>query len=365
MSPRVLQVFLVFLGVAWGRLAPSVSAEPAAGSAAFFSERYSLYDISPQASDNPVVARAADDSFTITRAEFRGFLASTERGDPALLDEKQKRQWLNDLIAEHLLLSRAYAERLDQLPKVVDMMAETQRLLLKKALINRELGDRPKTDDAFDQKSKELEETFFRAHPIEVSGDALVRLKGDLRRPYSEIHDAQSNAKPGEPLARSKERVVTEEEFVTALREGTIGPVDEQELKNAVMAFARERLGDEFVVDEARRRGLDRADDVCRALQLNRNTLVYMEVNNRLMEEARKSFAALKNPEAEMKTWFEANRAMIVHRDRSDQPLALSWEKDREVIQDWFMEHLRDEARRRAAEPWRSELKIEVNDKNL
>jgi hypothetical protein len=337
-----------------------------------------LYDMTPVSETNPVIVRVRECGIEIPLSEFQAYVKSTvppkpgaDSAKPGPLTLAQKRRYLNELIDDHFLLWDGYRQKADQTARLREILKNTETMLLQETLIKEEVIDKARTPEEYQSLSRQLLEKIFEKTDITISNEARDELNAAARRsleltnapPDSEEVMTPQNRK--RPLAKSKTFTLTTGDVLERYLQ--IRPDRRPDLakQDGLVAMLKALLGEQLLIDEARARGLEKSPHVLEMLQLNRNTLVRMYAVDQVMAQA---VARMKAPDLDdrLRSWFNSNlKTRYMWKDNGGQEHIVSFERERESIQNDYFDALNERLRLERIVSLREERKAEIDERCL
>src|ERR1700722_1996078 len=136
-----------------------------------------IFDFTPISTTNPVVARIGH-SIEIPASEYLAYQkAEHESTIKNKLELTQKKEILNDLIDQYLLVDEAYRIGADKHSGFTTRMEFTRTMLLSEFLVAQEVDAKAKTAEEYNNLLDKLQNRLFDAATINVSIEDYDKLK--------------------------------------------------------------------------------------------------------------------------------------------------------------------------------------------
>jgi hypothetical protein len=289
-----------------------------------------LYDFTPVSETNPVLAKVIEPAIEIPESEFRAYVASEalqRRVRPLSLAEK--RDALNRLVDDHLLVAEGYAQKADQDRQVVELLKATESALVEELLLRRELTEKAKSHEEYEALSLALRQRLFDQAKVRVAPAAYEKLKAaaaHLNRvdhedakaeaagktttggdESDELPDGLSEQERALPLATGDGVTARLGDVLQAYAEVPVEDRGDLSRPEKLAEILRDVLADGLVVAEAYREGIQNSDIVKRKVQLNRNALVRQWV----LVQAASKFSTSSDSGVGLKAWYEAHQKTL------------------------------------------------------
>lgn len=325
-----------------------------------------LFNMSPVSPDNPALARVEELGIVIPVSEFlaymsmEGPLEETAR----LLTFDNKRKCLERLIDEHLLLWNARRQHWDQSAEVVNKVKGTRSMMLIETLEKEEIISKSPSLEKQEQLGRELLERCFEKVPVFVSEENYEKLKAELQI-------VRANGKTGtiEPdllkagLARCKLGTVTLSDFLSCYSGMKERP--DLETREGVTEVLKLLLRNALFIAEAEEKGLHLSRAFREGLQINRNVLTRFYFQDRLTDKA---IARTKEASylQRLRGWYQSElERRYTYKDKQGVRTTVSFETQREIIENDFFQILKEEARSEAVAELRQGRTITIDEKAL
>ncbi len=360
-----------------------LAAGPIFAAAPVVEDLHRLYDLSFVSATNPVVVSVKDYQIEIPLSEFKAYLASDlvyTNGKSGPLTPAEKRQYLEQLLDEHFLLYAAYQKKADQAPGVVEMLKNTQNMLLEEAILQRDVMSKAKSQEEYDQMCKTLRHRLFEKTDVHVSGEAYDKFKAAAVRitkaeellvkteSTNELSPDVDGLKPEErrsSLATCKVGMVSIGDALQAYSQQPLTNRPNVNDKDAFIHLLEEMYGEGLLVEEARATGLEKSSLVREKLQLNRNVLSRMWFLDQITAQAS---AEMKKPgtEEKLKQWHKDHlKSLYTYQDENGKEKVGSFEEDHDRVQDDYFQDVQDRLRADAIQALRKGHKIVVDEQQL
>jgi hypothetical protein len=152
-----------------------------------------LFDFTPVSTNNPIVARIGG-SLEIPVSEYLAYRKAEHLSTITnTLDLNQKKELLNGLIDQYLLVDEACRTGADQHPGFTSRMDYTRTIMLSDFLVAQEVEAKVKTADEYNQLLENLKNRLFDAATIDVSIGDYDKLKIAARELHAPRPPLESN----------------------------------------------------------------------------------------------------------------------------------------------------------------------------
>ncbi len=283
-----------------------------------------IFDFTPVSRTNPVLARI-NGSNSISESEFVAYRKAEHLSTiNEHLTLNRKKEILNDLIDEYLLIDAAYQSGADQHPEFVKRMDFTRTLILSDFLVSEEVEAKAKTGEEYNKLLDELQNRLFDAATIDVSVQSYDVLKNAAK----EV-DAIGTPGKGESTVGAKARGIVEKmtDTVLARYNGEVVTVKEilavyiplhvprprLETEDDLVKLLKPLIVPELMAAEAKMRGMESLPAFQNKIVENRNALLRIYMHGLINTEANQQLAA-PNLDVRIKSWYHENaRKYAVH----------------------------------------------------
>ncbi|MDB6018422.1 MAG: hypothetical protein JWR19_2911 [Pedosphaera sp.] len=272
-----------------------------------------LFDFTPVSTNNPIVARIGG-SLEIPVSEYLAYRKAEHLSTITnTLDLNQKKELLNGLIDQYLLVDEACRTGADQHPGFTSRMDYTRTIMLSDFLVAQEVEAKVKTADEYNQLLENLKNRLFDAATIDVSIGDYDKLK---------IAAREINATGASPSSSPKIRTLLENmsDSVLARYNGTAitvkqvlaiyaplhAPRPPLESNDDLINLLKPLIVPELMAAEARRLGIESQPAFQNKLIENRNALLRIHMRGLIEAQANQE---LKAPglDQRIQSWYQQN----------------------------------------------------------
>lgn len=350
------------------------------GANAAVEDLHRLYDFTPVSATNPVLA-SAKGAFAIPVSEYRGCLQSEvvfTQGKSGPLTMAEKRDLLEKLLDDHLLLWAGWQKNADQKPEVAQMLKSTQNMLLVEAMTQQEVGAKAHSPEEYRKLLDALQQRVFDQTDIHVFLEAYTKLKAAAKKanqtdaisvtnqiPANESPDGLTPQEREMPLATCKVATVTIGDVLEQYVQGPLADRPDLDKQDVLIGMLKQMLADPLLAAKARETGLDKSDFVREKMQLNRNVLTRMWYLDQITAQAT---AEMKKPgnEQRLKQWYQANlKTLYTDKDESGKEQVVSFEGQHDRIGNDYFEDLQSRLRAETIQNMRKSHKVFVDERQL
>jgi len=330
------------------------------------------FDFTPLSRTNPALARI-NTSIAIPVSEFLAYQKAEHLSTlKEHLDSAKKKEILNDLIDEYLLVDEAYKAGADRNPEFSKRMEFTRTLIFSDLLVTDEVETKAKTGEEYNKLLGQLEDRLFDAATIDVSVQAYDVLKNAAK----EI-DALGPPGKGESTVGAKAHEILEKmaDTVLARYNGEVVTVKEILAVYIPLHVPRPRLETEddlvkmlkplivpaLMAAEAKRRGMEALPAFQEKIIENRNALLRIYVHGMVNGEANRQLTA-PNLDARMKSWYRQNAKQYAVRGADGAETIPAYETIKARLESDYSEDLRDRIRMEKLRALRKTCDIQINE---
>ena len=337
-----------------------------------------IYDFSPVSDDNPVLVKI-NQSIEIPISEYLAYQRAehlnTTTNQIAL---EQKKELLDGLIGEYLLVDEAYRLNADQHPGFTSRMKYTRTIMLSDFLVQQEVHSKATNADDYNRRLDELQARLFDEATIDVSIGDYDKLKDAARKINAVDTDAtRANAVgygsaaslakmrdimqslPDSVLARYNGTPITVKQ-VLAIYAPLRPPRPPLKTNDDLVNLLKPMIVPELMAAEAARRGIENQPEFRNKIIENRNALLRIYMHGMIESEAA---AKLDVPDLEnqMKTWFlqNTNRFAIPTPDGGKR--IPTYEEVHKRIEGDYSIEVRDQLQAEKIRALRQSHKIEID----
>ncbi len=361
-------------------LISTVTDGPAAEPAAALPPSSRIFDTAPVSEQNPIIARIKDCNIEIPLGEFRAYVAGEgmppDKSGP--LTTQEKRDALNKLIDEHLLLWSAYQAGSHQAPGYLDSVENTRRMLLQEILEAQETG-KAQTPEESARLAAALRKQLFDKADIVVATEAYEDAKKaskKLRLPENYVAKAGEELPDNplidipeqilnQPLARWNKVTVAIGDFLSAYAQKPPAERPNIATQEGAIQILRELLEPVMMIAEAEARGLDRSETMRDKLELNRSALLRFHVQDQITAEAVKRNEA-PGQAARVRQWYGAQaKTRYTFKEADGKEKVLKFDEEKERIENDYFEHVMLQVRAEKLRTLREGKEIVIDEKRL
>ncbi len=283
-----------------------------------------IYDFTPVSDSNPVVVKIGQ-SIEIPVSEYLAYQRAEHLNTTTnQLDRQQKKELLDGLIGEYLLVDEACRLGADEHPGFTSRMKYTRTIMLSDFLVEQEVHSKATNAEDYNRRLDDLQNRLFDAATIDVSIGDYDRLKAAARKinavdtdstltnavsygnaaSLAKIRDIMRST-PDSVLARYNGTPITVKQ-VLAVYAPLRPPRPPLETNDDLVNLLKPMIVPELMADEAARRGIENQPEFQNKLIENRNALLRIYMHGLIESE---SAAKLDVPDLEkqMKAWFLEN----------------------------------------------------------
>ena len=299
------------------------------GSAQEIGEGRRLFDFTPVSKDNPVLARIGD-SVKIPVSEYLAYQKAEHLSTAHdKLSSAQKKEMLNDLIGEYLLVDEAYRIGADKRPGITSRMKYTRTFLLSDFLVVQEVGKKAATAEEYNKLLQNLQNRLFEAATIDVSIEAYDKLK-NLAKEINALSGKTPSSAPSEsvsptspsPSAKIGEMIEKMPDSVLARYNGTPVMVNQLAAIYSTLQLPRPRLETnedlivlikpliipELMAAEAVKQGIEKLPDFQNKITQNQNALLRIYMHGLIKAQTNKELEVSSSDlEKKMRAWYRQN----------------------------------------------------------
>lgn len=272
-----------------------------------------LLDFTPVSATNPIVARI-DGAVEIPLSEYHTYQRAEHLSTlKNQLDLAQKKEILNDLIDEYLLVDEACRSGADKHPGFTNRMEFTQTLILSDLLVTQEVASKAKTAGEYDKLLADLQNRLFDAATIDVSVQAYDKLKIAAKE-INEVSETSS------PSAKIRELIWELPDFVLARYNGiqiTVkqilaiyaplhAPRPQLETNQDLINILKPLIVPELLAAEARRRGMEALPAFQNKVIENQNALLRIYMHGVIAAQANRELH-VPDLDGRIRSWYAQN----------------------------------------------------------
>jgi hypothetical protein len=328
-----------------------------------------IYDFTPVGPSNPIVAAVDDCWIQIPVGELRGHLsAELDDEERQSLTPEGKRQQLDRLIDEHLILMDAYRQKADQSERAVAMLAQTRKMLLGEYLAAKEIDAKATRADEQDRLRRQLVGRAFERATISVSNEGYAALQQAVKvlAAHADTEDPARlaaglpQALRTRPLATFDDTNVTVADAAAvylSLPAKTRPALDSHQ---GLEALLQHLLEYELLAAEAVAQGIDRTRPFLEKVELNRTAIVRMWSRDHLAQRVRQRLSA-PGLESRLHAWHAAHAlTRYTFKDADGKDRVLPFAGNEERIRSDYSDALREEMRAEEARLLRQGHRIAI-----
>jgi hypothetical protein len=353
-----------------------------------------LFDFTPVSTNNPVVARISH-SIEIPVSEYLTYQkADHESTVKSKLDLAQKKEILNDLIDEYLLVDEACRIGADKHPGFTSRMKFTRTMLLSDFLIAQEVDAKSKTAEEYNNLLDKLQKRLFDAATINVSIEDYDKLKLAAKeidaadKPSSQSNsgaDAQKTASsakekireimenmPDSVLARYSDTTMTNNMPVTndtaitvkevlAVYSNLHAPRPPLETDDDLVSIIKPFIMPPLMADEAIKQGIEALPAFQNKVIENQNALLRIYMHGVIEAQANKELNA-PGLDKRIKAWYRQNAAQYAVQAADGVKTIPPCEEIHKRVEGDYSVDVRDRIQADEVRVLRKTHHIEIND---
>jgi len=353
-----------------------------------------IFDFTPISTTNPIVARI-DGSIEIPVSEYRTYQkAEHESTVKEKLNLAQKKEILNDLIDEYLIVGEACRIGADKRPGFTSRMEFTHMMLLSDFLVAQEVTTKAKTAEEYNNLLDKLQNRLFDAATINVSIGDYDKLKQaakeinetDQPSPRSNSGaDAQkpaSSAKakirkimedmPDSVLARYSDATMTNNVSATngtvitvkevlAVYSNLHAPRPPLETDDDLVKMIKPFIMPPLMADEAIKQGIEALPAFQNKVIENRNALLRIYMHGVIAAQANKELNA-PGLDKRIKSWYQQNAAQYAVQAPDGVKTMPTYEKIQKRVEGDYSVDLRDQIQARKVRALRKAQTVEIDE---
>jgi hypothetical protein len=331
-----------------------------------------LYDFKPLSPANPAVARVDGCAIVIPLSEFQGHLGTEVLPEQRVsLTRDDKKEQLEKLIDEHLLLEDAYRAKADEVEGIVNTLNGTRKMLLGEFLTAREVDARAKTGPDQIRLRKQLLDRAFQKAQIVVSNEGHAAL-GTAAGRFSGARVDPGDAVAGLPeelrersLATFQDTSITVGHALRGYLQTPEGSRPDIRTREGLTELLKQILEQDVLAMEATAQGIDRTRPYLEKVEQNRSALVRMWSQDRSAARARQQ---MESPEIHdrLRHWYREWRdTRYTYKDEQGKPKVLPFEGNEESIRNDYYDALRDRVRAEDGKALRKGRSITIDEAAL
>jgi hypothetical protein len=340
-----------------------------------------LYDMTPVAEANPVIARVVDCKIEIPASEFRAFAGSELRYTPnshGTLSLAEKQALLQKLIGEHFLLWNGYEQKADQSEGIKTMLKQTLEMVLQETMTQKEVIAKVARPQDYERRYDEVIGAFFEQLNVTVSNEAFTAFKAAANQlglaappnaPVAAFVPSGLDTLPSEiahrKLARCRLGTVTIRDALEALSQLPPARRPNLEHTESLSVILRHLMRNVLLADAARARGYENLPEVIANVQINRNVLTRMYALDQITARA---VAMTKEPDhgKRVEEWYRCRlKDMYTAKDADGAEHMMSLAGDRETIENDYFDDLQERLRAETIATLRRSHSVKIDDRVL
>ena len=351
-----------------------------------------IFDFTPISTTNPVVARIGH-SIEIPASEYLAYQkAEHESTVKTNLDMAQKKEILNDLIDQYLLVDEAYSIGADRQPGFTNRMEFTRTMLLSEFLVAQEVDAKAKTSEEYNDLLDKLQNRLFDAATINVSIEDYDKLKKAAKEidaagkasprldPGVDVQKNTSSARIREimenmddsVLARYSDTAMTNSTTITNGTAITVKQVlavyshlhaprppleSNEDLVNIIKPFMMPSL----MAAEAKKEGIETLPAFQNKVIENRNALLRIYMDGVIEAQANDELNA-PGLEKRIQSWYKQNKEHYAVQATNDVKMMPTYGEIQKRVEGDYSVDLRDRIQAEKVHALRKTHPVEINE---
>lgn len=347
-----------------------------------------IFDFTPISTNNPIIARI-DRSIEIPVSEYLTYQkAEHESTIKNKLDLNQKKEILNDLIDEYLIVDEAYRIGADKHPGFTSRMEFTRTMLLSEFLVEQEVDAKAKTAGEYNNLLDKLQNRLFDAATINVSIGDYDRLRQaakeidatDKPSPQlnsgADVQKTASSAKakireimenmPDSVLARYSDTTMTNGTPITvkqvlAVYSNLHAPRPPLETDEDLINMIKPFIMPSLMADEAVKQGIEALPAFQNKIIENRSALLRIYMHGVIEAQANKELNA-PGLDKRVKSWYQQNAAQYAIQATNGVKTIPTYEQIQKRVEGDYSVDLRDQIQAEKVSALRKTRHVEINE---
>jgi hypothetical protein len=334
-----------------------------------------FFDFTPISTTNPAVAQI-DNSIEIPTSEYVAYQKAEHLATVKdKLDLNQKKEILNELIDQYLLVDDAYKVGADKQPGFIHRMEFTKTLILSDMLVARDVDAKAKTAEQYNELLTNLQERLLDETEIDISNEAYDQLKA-MARGINSAGDLASSPEEQKDAAREKTREIMQHspDAVLARYDGKSLTVKQVLAVYAQLHIPRPNLENQSVLTdflkpfivpdllsvEAQKEGMDKSQEFQDKVLQNQNALLRIYMRNKLEAEADDKLQT-SDLDVQMESWYDQHKDQYARQVNGKNEIP-SYAEMRKRVQGDYSEDLLEHLQAKKIQTLRSTHEVRIDD---